>query len=79
MIYNFKKGKSFYENRRFFYQPKIFEPPLIISTATAGLCRYFPLSAIKHGTKYFDELQVVGVAGFGKVHIKDQTFRTRSS
>jgi hypothetical protein len=67
------KIKGFFINQKYLYCP------LSLSTATAGLCRHFPLSAIKHGTKYFDELQVVGVAGFGKVHIKDQTFITGSS
>ncbi|KAL6190865.1 hypothetical protein ACLB2K_037259 [Fragaria x ananassa] len=39
-----------------------------VSSLAAGLCRHFSLSEIKHGTKNFDESEVVGVGGFGKVY-----------
>ncbi|PON93192.1 Mitogen-activated protein kinase kinase kinase [Trema orientale] len=34
----------------------------------ASLCRHFSLAEIKQGSKNFDESQVVGVGGFGKVY-----------
>ncbi|XWS38937.1 hypothetical protein CRYUN_Cryun18bG0006500 [Craigia yunnanensis] len=39
-----------------------------LSSFAAGLCRHFSLWEIKHGTKNFDELQAIGVGGFGKVY-----------
>lgn len=39
-----------------------------ISNIGGGLCRYFTLAEIKHGTKNFDESRVIGVGGFGKVY-----------
>ncbi|KAK6155331.1 hypothetical protein DH2020_009579 [Rehmannia glutinosa] len=41
-------------------------PP--ISTDAACNCRYFNLSEIKNATKNFDESNVIGVGGFGKVY-----------
>ncbi|KAK4482120.1 hypothetical protein RD792_009259 [Penstemon davidsonii] len=39
-----------------------------ISTDAACNCRYFSLSEIKTATKNFDESNVIGVGGFGKVY-----------
>ena len=35
---------------------------------TQGLCRYFSLQEMKQATKNFDESNVIGVGGFGKVY-----------
>ncbi|KAG9154190.1 hypothetical protein Leryth_000654 [Lithospermum erythrorhizon] len=40
-----------------------------ISSDAACNCRYFSLAEIKHATKNFDESNVIGVGGFGKVYI----------
>ncbi|KAG6759788.1 hypothetical protein POTOM_036277 [Populus tomentosa] len=39
-----------------------------LSTLAQGLCHHFSLPGIKHATKNFDESQVIGVGGFGKVY-----------
>lgn len=39
-----------------------------ISMLGGGLCRHFSLSDIKYATNNFDESQVIGVGGFGKVY-----------
>ncbi|RDX92489.1 Receptor-like protein kinase ANXUR1, partial [Mucuna pruriens] len=39
-----------------------------LSTMAQGLCRYFSLQEIKNATKSFDESNVIGVGGFGKVY-----------
>ncbi|KAL2345798.1 hypothetical protein Fmac_007083 [Flemingia macrophylla] len=39
-----------------------------LSVMAQGLCRYFSLHEIKHATKNFDESNVIGVGGFGKVY-----------
>ncbi|XP_020212858.1 receptor-like protein kinase ANXUR1 [Cajanus cajan] len=39
-----------------------------LSAMAQGLCRYFSLHDIKHATKNFDESNVIGVGGFGKVY-----------
>ncbi|PKI78267.1 hypothetical protein CRG98_001325 [Punica granatum] len=38
-----------------------------LSSLAGSLCRHFSLSEIRHATKDFDESQVIGVGGFGKV------------
>lgn len=39
-----------------------------LSTLTQGLCRHFTLPEIKKATKNFDDSNVIGVGGFGKVY-----------
>ncbi|XVE62800.1 hypothetical protein DITRI_Ditri06bG0149000 [Diplodiscus trichospermus] len=39
-----------------------------ISALAQGLCRHFSVSEIRHATKNFDESNVIGVGGFGKVY-----------
>lgn len=39
-----------------------------LSSMAAALCRHFTLAEMRHGTKNFDESQVIGVGGFGKVY-----------
>ncbi|GER34682.1 kinase family protein [Striga asiatica] len=39
-----------------------------ISTDAASNCRYFSLAEIRNATKNFDESNVIGVGGFGKVY-----------
>lgn len=39
-----------------------------LSTLRQGLCRHFPLPDIIHATKNFNESQIIGVGGFGKVY-----------
>ncbi|KAL5132049.1 Receptor-like protein kinase ANXUR1 [Glycine soja] len=39
-----------------------------ISAMAQGLCRYFSLQEMKQATKNFDESNVIGVGGFGKVY-----------
>lgn len=39
-----------------------------LSAAAQGLCRHFSLTEIKQATKSFDESNVIGVGGFGKVY-----------
>ncbi|KAA8531224.1 hypothetical protein F0562_005862 [Nyssa sinensis] len=39
-----------------------------LSTLGGGLCRHFSLLEMKLATKNFDESQVIGVGGFGKVY-----------
>ncbi|KAI4301936.1 hypothetical protein L6164_035169 [Bauhinia variegata] len=48
-----------------------------ISAMAQGLCRYFSLPEIKHATKNFDESNVIGVGGFGKVYkgVTDNGFK----
>ncbi|CAN8269870.1 unnamed protein product [Cochlearia groenlandica] len=38
-----------------------------LSNIAAGLCRRFSLPEIRHGTQNFDDSNVIGVGGFGKV------------
>ncbi|MED6187668.1 hypothetical protein PIB30_078577 [Stylosanthes scabra] len=39
-----------------------------LTAMTQGLCRYFSLQEMRHATKNFDESNVIGVGGFGKVY-----------
>ncbi|KAK7269184.1 hypothetical protein RIF29_21901 [Crotalaria pallida] len=39
-----------------------------LSAMAQGLCRYFSLQEMKQATKNFDESNVIGVGGFGKVY-----------
>lgn len=39
-----------------------------LAAAAQGLCRFFSLQEIKHATKNFEESNVIGVGGFGKVY-----------
>ncbi|KAE9619031.1 hypothetical protein Lal_00047626 [Lupinus albus] len=39
-----------------------------LSAMAQGLCRYFSLQEMKQATKNFDEANVIGVGGFGKVY-----------
>ncbi|ESQ49617.1 hypothetical protein EUTSA_v10020050mg [Eutrema salsugineum] len=39
-----------------------------LTNLAAGLCRRFSLPEIKHGTQNFDDSNVIGVGGFGKVY-----------
>ncbi|KAK7376270.1 hypothetical protein VNO78_34733 [Psophocarpus tetragonolobus] len=39
-----------------------------LSVMAQGLCRYFSLQEMKQATKNFDESNVIGVGGFGKVY-----------
>ncbi|XP_004494710.1 receptor-like protein kinase ANXUR1 [Cicer arietinum] len=39
-----------------------------LAAMAQGLCRYFTLEEIKQATKSFDESNVIGVGGFGKVY-----------
>ncbi|XP_027365326.1 receptor-like protein kinase ANXUR2 [Abrus precatorius] len=39
-----------------------------VSAMAQGLCRYFSLQEMKQATKNFDESNVIGVGGFGKVY-----------
>ncbi|KAF5454715.1 hypothetical protein F2P56_024361 [Juglans regia] len=39
-----------------------------LSAAAQGLCRHFSLAEIKQATRSFDESNVIGVGGFGKVY-----------
>jgi len=39
-----------------------------LSAMAQGLCRYFSLQEMKQATKNFDESDVIGVGGFGKVY-----------
>ncbi|GMI84637.1 ANXUR1 [Hibiscus trionum] len=39
-----------------------------LATLAQGLCRHFSIAEIKQATKNFDESNVIGVGGFGKVY-----------
>ncbi|PIA42114.1 hypothetical protein AQUCO_02100164v1 [Aquilegia coerulea] len=39
-----------------------------LSSLAQGLCRHFSFAEMKSGTRNFDESQVIGVGGFGKVY-----------
>ncbi|KAH1226188.1 Receptor-like protein kinase ANXUR2 [Glycine max] len=61
---------SIWKHRNLFiFQGNRFEPPNAnISAMAQGLCCYLSLQEMKQATKNFDESNVIGVGGFGKVY-----------